>query len=440
MFFKHKNAKIHRLYREKLGLKELIAIGVGGMIGGGIFSVLGIAVGLAGNGAPISFLIDMLIALAAGYHYVKLCLTFRDDGASYTYLKRAFPDKPFISSIEGWIVILGYIGTLALYSFTFGAYGADLLGYPDSHSVRIILSVLVLLFFYYVNFRGVRSSGVTEDIIVYLKIAILSVFAVIGLARVDTSRFVPLMNKGILPVFLGAAVIFVAYEGFQLITNAVAETENPDRDIPRGIYGSILITGLIYFLLAVIAVGTLTYHQIIKAREYALAMVAQPVLGVFGRVLIGIAALMATSSAINSTMFGASRMMAEMGEQKIMPHFLAKRNKKLVPVAALTILFVFALGFSMMGSLGVIAEFSSLTFLMVSIGVSLANIKLKEKTKANIGVAIAGLVLMVITSTTIVGYLLRTNPGEIFTIVSLYAVVSSVAVLYSRGAFKIKQQ
>ncbi len=440
MLFKHRNAKIHRLYKEKLGLKELIAIGVGGMIGGGIFSVLGIAVGLAGNGAPISFVIDMLIALAAGYHYVKLCLTFRDDGASYTYLKRAFPDKPFISSIEGWVVILGYIGTLALYSFTFGAYGADLLGYPSSNLVRMILSVLVLLFFYYVNVRGVRSSGVTEDIIVYVKIIILSLFAVIGLARVDVHRFVPLMNKGVLPVFLGAAVIFVAYEGFQLITNAVAETENPDRDIPRGIYGSIMITGLIYFLLAVIAVGTLSYHQIITAKEYALAMVAQPVLGVFGRVLIGIAALMATSSAVNSTMFGASRMMAEMGEQGIMPKFLSKRNEKLVPVAALTVLFILSLLFSMLGSLSIIAEFSSLTFLMVSIGVSIANIKLKEKTHAHIGIALAGLVLMAITSTTIIGYLLKTNPEEILVILGLYAAVSVVAVTYMSKSFKIRQQ
>ncbi|WP_456395905.1 APC family permease [Desulfurobacterium sp.] len=430
MFFKHKNAKIHRLYKEKLGLKELIAIGVGGMIGGGIFSVLGIAVGLAGNGAPVSFIIDMLIALAAGYHYVKLCLTFRDDGASYTYLKRAFPDKPFISSIEGWVVILGYIGTLALYSFTFGAYGADLLGYASSNLIRIILSILVLIFFYYVNIRGVRSSGVTEDIIVYVKILILSLFAVIGLARVDIHRFVPLMNKGILPVFLGAAVIFVAYEGFQLITNAVAETENPDRDIPKGIYGSIMITGLIYFLLAVIAVGTLSYHQIITAKEYALAVVAQPVLGVFGRVLIGIAALMATSSAINSTMFGASRMMAEMGEQGIMPHFLSNRNKKLVPVAALTVLFVLSLMFSMLGTLSIIAEFSSLTFLMVSIGVSIANIKLKEKTHANTAIALAGLILMMVTSITIVGYLLKTNPEEIAVILGLYIVVSAISVVY----------
>ncbi|WP_456426990.1 APC family permease [Desulfurobacterium sp.] len=439
MLFRHRNAKIHRLYKEKLGLKELIAIGVGGMIGGGIFSVLGIAVGLAGNGAPISFIIDMLIALAAGYHYVKLCLTFRDDGASYTYLKRAFPDKPFISSIEGWVVILGYIGTLALYSFTFGAYGADLLGYSSSNLVRIGLSVLVLLFFYYINVRGVRSSGVTEDIIVYLKIIILFLFAIIGLSRVDVHRFVPLMNKGVVPVFLGAAVIFVAYEGFQLITNAVVETENPDRDIPRGIYGSIMITGLIYFLLAVIAVGTLSYQQIVTAKEYALAVVAQPVLGVFGRVLIGIAALMATSSAVNSTMFGASRMMAEMGEQGIMPRFLSNRNEKLVPVAALTILFLFALLFSMMGSLSIIAEFSSLTFLTVSIGVSIANVKLRRKTHAHIGVALAGLILMIVTSATIVGYLLKTKPEEIFTIIGLYAVVSIIAILYTEKTVKIRQ-
>ena len=417
---------------EKLGLKELIAIGVGGMIGGGIFSVLGVAVGFAGNGAPLSFLIDMLIALAAGYHYVKLALTFKDDGASYTYLKRAFPEKPYIAAIEGWVVIVGYIGTLALYAFTFGAYGADLLGLPGSTSFRISLSIGMLLFFFFINLKGVRTSGITEDIIVYTKIAILAGFAVIGLLNVDKSRFVPFLNKGISPVFLGAAVIFVAYEGFQLITNAVRETENPDRDIPRGIYGSIIITGLIYITLAVVAVGALSYDQLIKAREYALAAVAQPVLGELGKVLISIAALMATSSAVNSTLFGASRMMAEMAQEKIMPSILAKRDKADVPYMALAVMTFLAVIFTAAGTLNVIAEFSSMTFLLVSIGVSIANIKLKNKTKAHFGVALLGLVLMSVTVAAIVMYLGFHNLQELMTILVLYFCVAFTFFVYRK--------
>ncbi|SMO55745.1 Amino acid transporter [Balnearium lithotrophicum] len=418
--------------KEKLGLRELLALGIGGMIGGGIFSVLGISVSFAGNGAPFSFLIDLLIALAAGYHYVKLALTFRDDGASYTYLRRAFPEKPWISGLEGWTVIIGYIGTLSLYSFTFGAYGADLLGFPDSNFLRVFLSVFVLLFFYYINVRGVVTSGITEDIIVYGKILILSLFAAIGLSQIEWSRFYPPFNKGVPSVFLGAAVIFVAYEGFQLITNAVLETENPDKNIPRGIYGSIVITGTIYFLLSLIAVGVLTYDQIVSAKEYALAVVAQPILGDWGRLLIGFAALLATSSAINSTLFGASRMAAEMAEEGMMPGFLAKRNKKFIPVNSLALLTVSALLFTSLSGLTVIAEFSSVTFLLVSIGVSIANIKLRDLTKANVKTALTGLVLMVVTTLTILVYLALENRKELLSILLIYLITAVLFFVYYR--------
>jgi len=132
---------------EKLGLKELIAIGVGGMIGGGIFSVMGLAVGITGNATPIAFLLGGLLALVMGYSYVKLAVSFHSDGASFTYLEYAFPEHKFIGAITGWMVIIGYIGTLALYAFTFGAYGAELLGESDG-IVRQILSVGIGSFFY----------------------------------------------------------------------------------------------------------------------------------------------------------------------------------------------------------------------------------------------------------------------------------------------------
>ena len=423
---------MHRVVKEKLGLKELIAMGVGGMIGGGIFSVLGIAVGLAGHAAPLSFLIDMFIALAAGYHYVRLALTFRDDGASYTYLLRGWPHRPWIAGIEGWTVIVGYVGTLALYAFTFGAYGADLLGGAGNPVVRVWLSLIVLLFFMFVNLEGVRSAGVTEDLIVYGKIVILGLFAVIGLARVNPHRFVPLFDHGAGGLFLGAAVIFVAYEGFQLITNAVMETADPDRDLPRGIYGSIVITGTVYLLLAVVAVGTMSLSQIVAAQEYALAEVARPLLGNAGRVLIGLAALMATSSAINSTLFGASRMMAEMASKGMMPARFELRDRKGVPWFAVVVLTALAAAFTLLGSLSVIAEFSSMTFLLVSIGVSLANLKLRARTGASPALAGLGLVLMLVTVVTIAVYLAVHNPEELLVILALYLVVAAAAVTYNR--------
>ena len=144
---------------EKLGLKELVAIGVGSMIGGGIFSVMGMAEGIAVTATPLVFLLGCVIAMLAGYNYAKLALVFHEDGASYTYIKTAFPSVPFLSGLAGWSVLLGYIGTLALYAYTFGAYGAAMFGLGGSYWLKTLLGITIMAFFLIVNIRGIRSAG-----------------------------------------------------------------------------------------------------------------------------------------------------------------------------------------------------------------------------------------------------------------------------------------
>lgn len=410
--------------QQQLGLTELIAIGVGGMIGGGIFSVLGLAVGIAGHAAPAAFAIGSLIALAAGYSYMRLALVYRGDGASFTYLQRAFPSYPLVAAFTGWTVILGYIGTLALYAFTFGAYGADLLGSPGHPGVRVMLSAAVLLFFMLINLKGVRSSGLAEDLVVYSKIILLALFAVAGLLNVKRDYLLPVFDQGVDSAFMAGALIFVAYEGFQLITNAVEETRAPERNIPAGIYGSIVITSIIYILLAVVAVGNLTPAEIKAAEEYALAEVARPTLGEAGVVLVDIAALLATSSAINSTLLGASHMIAEISTQAVMPKVLSRRNAARTPWVAVIAMTFLGLLFTGLSGLEVIAAFSSMTFLLVSIGVSIANLRLHEETRSRKSLIWLGLVLMTITIVLLLIYLWHDSRDTLLAIGGLYGVTA----------------
>ncbi len=422
--------------RRKLGLIELIAMGVGGMIGGGIFSVLGLAVDITGHAAPFSFLLGALIALTAGYSYIRLALSFRDDGASYTYLARAFPRQPAIASIAGWTVITGYVGTLALYAFTFGAYGADLLGQANNGTLRMALSVAVLLFFLIVNLAGTRTTGHTEDLVVYAKILLLGVFAIAGFTTIRKDYLTPVFDQGIASVFMAGALIFVAFEGFQLITNAVHETRDPGRNIPRGIYGSIAITSLIYITLAIVGIGNLPVPDLIRAEEYALAAAAKPVLGNAGTVLVGIAALLATSSAINATVFGAARMMAEMAEGGHMPRPLARRNHADVPWVANVLLTGLAMAFTMAGGLEVIAAFSSLTFLLVSIGVSIANLRLRRKTGSKLPLILPGLILMSITVTLLIVHMWQESPGKLLAMLAIYGGIFISEFLHRRFVSK----
>ena len=424
-------ATIKTVYHQ-LGLKELIAIGVGGMIGGGIFSVMGLAVSISGHAAPLAFLLGGIIALIAGYSYIRLALTYRNDGASFTYLEKAFPDHLSISGITGWTVVVGYIGTMALYAFTFGAYGAALFGEANNPLLRQILSIGILLFFLLVNLRGTRMAGGTEDLIVYTKIMLLALLAFAGITAVRTENLVPVFDQGFDSVFMAGALIFVAYEGFQLITNSVIETGNPERNIPRSIYGSILIVIIIYVLLSFIAVGGLSTRALIQAEEYALAIAAEPALGQAGRVITSLAALLATASAINATLFGASRLMAEMATEREIPHAFSFRNTVQVPWLAVITMTGLTLVLTTLGGLELIASFSSMTFLLVSIGITIANYKLRDVTRSRPVLILLGLVLMTATVTTLIIYLWQHSRDTLYTIGLIYLTVIAAEYLLNQ--------
>lgn len=426
---------------QQLGLRELIAMGVGGMIGGGIFSVLGIAVGLSGHAAPLAFGLGGLIAVLTGYSYIRLALALRSDGASFTYLEHAFPKAPTVAGLLGWMFIVGYIGTLSLYAFTFGAYGANLLGLSDSPLARRGLSVGVLVFFMLVNLRGVKSSGILEDVIVYTKIAILAVVAIAGLTSTRRDHLLPVFDQGYASVFIAGAMIFVAFEGFELITNAVGETKDPDRNLPRSIYWSIIITTLIYLGVAYVAIGSLTRGALFDAKEYALAVAAEPSLGNLGRVMVGLAAMLATSSAINATAFGSSRMMAVMATDKVLPRAFSFRSREAdVPWLAIVAITALAAMFTAFNSLDTIASFSSLTFLIVSLGVAVANWKLSKQTESSRLVIGASILVSLVTIALLLDHLWKKEHATLVNVAMIYmaVVVAEVAFSERRLVFRKK--
>jgi amino acid transporter len=423
---------------KELGLYELIAIGVGGMIGGGIFSVLGLAVGISGHAAPLAFLIGSFIALSAGYSYVRLALAFRKDGASFTYLERAFPKKLYIAGISGWIIVIGYIGTLALYAFTFSAYATHLFGIEKSHLLRLLFSVFILVLFMAINILGTKLMGRTEDIIVYLKIVLLTLLGGVGFFTLKTAHFTPIFNNGLASVFLGGAVIFVAFEGFQLITNAIEETKSPDKNIPKGVFASIIITSVIYIAITIVAVGNLGPGALLGAKEYALAIVSEPILGKLGVVLVDIAAIFATSSAINGTLFGSSRLASEMATDSLAPRIFSFHNRTNVPLIAIIIITILASIFTVFSKLEVIATFSSVTFLFVSMAVSVANLKLYKTTRSRISLIILGLVLMSVTVVLLFVYVAKNIPWTLLFIVIVYAITVLAHLLFERFRQHIK--
>ena len=193
-----------QIQNEKLTLKEIIAMGVGAMVGGGIFSVLGLAMAQAGHAAPLAFALGGVIALLTGISYAHLGLDFPSDGGSFTYLEHAFRNRN-IAGIGGWLLLVGYVGTMALYAYTFGSYGSALLGGHGTagNAMHHLLQSLVMLAFLGINLYGVKASGTSELLIVTIKVLILGLFAVIGLYFVNTDHLLPVFDLGASGLFMG---------------------------------------------------------------------------------------------------------------------------------------------------------------------------------------------------------------------------------------------
>ncbi len=414
----------------KLGLKELIAMGVGGMVGGGIFSVLGLSVSVAGHAAPAAFAFGGIVAFITGLSYIKLGLKFHSDGGSFTYLEHAFKNRN-VAGIGGWLLIVGYIGTMALYSYTFGAYGNAMLG-SSSIWLQNILATTVLLIFLGINLYGVKAAGSTEDLIVLVKVVILSFFAFAGLFYVKSSLLLPVFNHGGKNMLMGAALIFVAYEGFELIPNAVNEMNNPEINLKRGIIYSILITVFLYILVSFVAVGNLTQGQISKYKEYALAVAAKPFLGQAGFLLIGLGALLSTASAINATLFGTARLSMVMAQEKDLPKiFSFKERTKDIPWISLLIITAVTIIFVNTSDLSIISSFASSTFLLIFMIINLSALILHKSIGIKMIIPVTGFLLAASAWITLIVYLGKTEFKSLIYIGVFYVLIIIVELFFS---------
>ena len=408
-------------------------MGVGGMVGGGIFSVLGLSVGLAGHAAPIAFALGGIIVLLTGWSYARLGLAFRSDGGSFTYLEHAFR-HPNIAALGGWLLLTGYIGTLALYAYTFGVYGSVMLGDAGHGSpMQHLLESGVLLTFLGVNLYGVKAAGHTEDVIVLIKVLILSLFAAAGLFYVKPDHLLPVFNQGVPGVLMGAALIFVAYEGFELIPNAVNEMEDPERNLPRAIMLSILITIAIYILVSLVAVGNLLPAEIVKYKEYALAVAAKPFLGHAGFVLIGLGALLSTASAINATLFGTARLGKVMAQDQALPHaFSIRERTRDIPWVSLCIISGVTLVFVNLGDLTIISSFASSTFLLIFASINFTAFRLRKKIGISPTAPLAGLLLCLVSWLVLCGYLWNHDHTSLLWIAIFYIGIALLEFLFSQ--------
>jgi amino acid transporter len=333
---------------------------VGGMVGGGIFSTLGVVIGISGSWAWLAFLSAGLIALLAGYSYVSLAKRHGEGGGAFTFLREMGDDG--IAGSLAWVLIIGYVLTNAVYAFTFGQYLAHVTGlgpwFPRAAAIAIV-SLFVI-----VNIRGVGEASALEIVLVWFKLVVL-----VGLAAWGLGRWRPdLLSQGVTDAgpaaaLLGAASVFMAYEGFQLLTYDYDDIDQPRRVLPRAVLSAIVVVIGVY---VVVALGTpmlVGADVVVEQQEVALAVAGEEAAGIFGLVLVTVAAAFSTGSAINATLFATARLTHIVAKAGELPAWVDHLNDDGIPDRAVVLLGASSALLAAIGSLATLVEAASLAFL-----------------------------------------------------------------------------
>jgi amino acid transporter len=377
---------------QKMGLLSATSIGIGAMIGAGIFALMGLAVEIAGQLAYLSFIFAGFITLLTAYSVSRLSVTFPQKGGPVTFLNKGFGRSVFSGglNITMW---LGYIIVTSLYARAFGEYGMALFGLKNGLWLHFLSSAVIFIFVL-INFAGAANVGRAELLIVAVKVFILLFFGVLGLTTLDVQKLAVPADSHFFDIILAGGIVFMSYEGFGLLANTAEDIRRPKKNVPRGLYLAITSAIVIYLLVSVAVIGNLSIEHIVQAKEYVLAEAAKPIIGSIGFTIMGIAALFSTASAINATIYGPVYMVRETAEAKQLPAFFTRglwqhdSGWALLTTGAIVLLVTNTL------NLDAIAETGSLIFLLVYAAVNIANLKLYKETNSKriiIWAALAGL-------------------------------------------------
>ncbi|MBQ4913759.1 APC family permease [Maribacter sp. MMG018] len=384
----------------KIGLKEAMSIGIGGMVGGGIFAVLGLAVSLAQGGTPIAFFIAGILALITSYSYVKLSLVYPDSGGTVKFLNQGLGKNLFSGGLNN-LLWISYIIMLGLYASAFGSYAPNLFSITGDTGIDTHLySSMVVIFATAINYYSITVVSKIESYAVIIKLIILFVFIGIGtyglIGNPYLSQLKPEHWEGPLNLLTGGMVIFVAYEGFELIANSASNIVNPEKNIPRAYYWSVIFVIALYMIIATVTVGSLSFSDISDAEDYVLAEAAKPMLGELGFTVMTVAALISTFSAINASLYGGSRVSYEIAEDDELPHELTSRlwNQPigLLITAVLTLILVNTLNLESISTSG------SVGFLLIFSMVNYSAFKLFKEINANKTITFLGFILCMVAT------------------------------------------
>jgi amino acid transporter/nucleotide-binding universal stress UspA family protein len=389
-------------FSKTLGLFDATMIGVGAMIGAGIFVLTGIACGEAGPAALLAFGLNGAVTLITAMAYAELASTIPEAGGGYSYVRSAFPDV--IGFTAGWWLWFAYTVACSLYASGFGSFFIEFLAryFPGTHHLLIaavgehmatmLMILLVGVAFTLLNVKGAGVTGKTENVIVVAKIAVLAVFIIFGIEAIAEdvpaakSEFHPFFPTGMSGVFIAMGLTFIAFEGYDLIATVAEEIKDPERNIPKATFVSLGVTVFIYMCVLVVSLGAVhtpemaSWQFLGEYKEIAIVKAAAEMMPGAGVFLIVFGGVLSTVSALNATVLASSRVAFSMARDRWLPDRIATihRTRRTPHVAILVTGAIFlVVAVSMpVDSLGSAA---SVMFLLVFALVNLSLVALRRK-------------------------------------------------------------
>ncbi len=420
---------------KKIGLKDAISIGIGGMVGGGIFAVLGLAVALAKGGTPVAFLFAGILALITSYSYVKLSKKYPDRGGTVKFINQGFGKTVFSGAINN-LLWVSYIVMLSLYASAFGSYAPNLWEITQHKTIDFhIYASTIILLATAINYYSIAVVGKIESYAVIIKLVILIGFIGIGayglIGNPNLGQLAVTNWENPIKLFAGGMVIFVAYEGFELIANAAPDIKDPEKNISKAYYFSIIFVIMLYIVIALVTVGSLPFEQIAKAQDYVLAEAAKPMLGQVGFTIITIAALISTFSAINASLYGGSKVNYEIAEDDELPHhFLAKFWGQPIGLSITAITTLILVNILLLES---ISTAGSVGFILIFGIVNFVGFKLSHQIGASKMIPFLGFILCIVALVILVGQQLKSNLTGIFVSMGIILFCFAVEWVYKKS-------
>lgn len=320
---------------------DITMIGVGAMIGAGVFVLTGIAAGVAGPALILSFALNGVVTIFTAMVYAELGSAIPEAGGGYLWVKEALGKSN--GFLAGWMSWFSHAVAGSLYALGFGSFlglllrdfGVELFA---PHLLEKVFGVGIALAFLYINFRGASETGLAGNIVTLAKVTVIGLFVLFGLVAIlrnpeAFTSFQPFFPQGYGAVFVAMGITFIAFEGYEIIVQAGEEVTDPRRSIPRAIFKSLMIVVPIYVLVGVTAIGavmlpgTTSWEFLGSHAELGLAEVARRFMPL-GTLILLLGGLLSTTSALNATTFSSTRVAFAMGRDRVLPALFSRVHER----------------------------------------------------------------------------------------------------------------